>query len=462
MSRGPVPVPDQRDERDEQHGRGEQPAAPGGEVERFPAELHLLGADERRHGFPDEDEAERGPHSPGREAHDEEVVSIADLARHRVAQAGRLRVAVLEVQVEDENERERQHERSEVPERATVSLPVHPAAEEAEHQIPHREELLEPRPLHVEVAEPLPLEVEPPHADLPDERRLAIHHRGLAVLPAVEVVPEGVPGGGLAFVDGGEEMRPDGLRREHAHPEHHRAGNGRQQLPSQQRVRPPDEHRHRDGGGGEEAHHVVRVAEPQQIGDEHQRPVGARSVGVIRPPHGEPRDHREAEQRDRVDLLVDDRLVPHRERRRADEGAEHAADDPLPPLREPAHEHALGDEEPHRRRGRARERRQHVDAHGHVGRDGEQGEHAPQQHEERIPRRVREPHDVRRREVLARVPHRRGRRQGEEIEQQHGRARDRGGEIRRSVVELGGGRRHEPQEVSEHATAPRAGRNPLR
>ena len=109
-------------------------------------------------------------------------------------------------------------------------------------------------------------------------------------------------------------------------------------------------------GRGEQAHHVVRVPEPEEIRDHDEQAVGLRPSGssdqrtvsheMIAMPH----------ERDRVHLLVDDGLIPDRERGGADERRERGAREPLPPLGEPADEYALGDEEPHsggNRAGRA-------------------------------------------------------------------------------------------------------------
>ena len=110
--------------------------------------------------------------------------------------------------------------------------------------------------------------------------------------------------------------RLDGERREAEDEREHRA---RGAAASGGRARPAREHRERDGGPGEQARHVVRVAEPEQVGDEHEEAIGRAPVGIVAPAHHEPRDDREDRERDGVDLLVHDALVPDRERRRADE-----------------------------------------------------------------------------------------------------------------------------------------------
>ena len=69
--------------------------------------------------------------------------------------------------------------------------------------------------------------------------------------------------------------------------------------------------------------------------------------------------------------------------------------------------------------------------------DGQQREELADQDEERVPRRVRQSEDVRGGDVLARVPHRGGRRQGHDVEAEHEHRRDAGREVRRAVVEVG-------------------------
>src|SRR5207302_8469803 len=100
---------------------------------------HRLGAEERRHRLPDVHQTQSGPHAPGGEAPEIEVVTIAHLAIHRIAQVGGLRRAVLEIQVVDERERHREHQRAEVPETSSVSLVMNPSAQQRSEE--HTSEL---------------------------------------------------------------------------------------------------------------------------------------------------------------------------------------------------------------------------------------------------------------------------------------------------------------------------------
>ena len=330
---------------------------------------------------------------------------------------------------------------------------MHPAAKQTEDQEERRERALQARVLTVGIAQPLPLEVEPPHADLRAERCLTVGDRRLGVLAAIEVVLEGIvgplgksagefeaiaAGGRLAFVDRREVGGANGLRGERTPTEDERADGGENEPPAQQCGGLANEHRDADRGDGEHARHVIRVAKAGDEGEQDEDPVGLASLGLVTPADGEPGGDREARERDGVDLLVHDRLRPDGEGRRTDECGERAADDALPALLEPADEHALGDEEPHPCAHGARDRREEIDPHRDGRCDREDREDAPDEDEERIARGMRQAERIRRRDVLARVPHRRlGRERDEEEEEGHPR-RDGGGEIGRAVVEVGG------------------------
>ena len=199
--------------------------------------------------------------------------------------------------------------------------------------------------------------------------------------------------------------------------EDQRAHAGGEQLPADDRPGAAEEHREPDGRGGEHARHVHAVADAQGVRDQDQGAVGLGAVRVVAPAHREPRHHGQQGERHRVDLLVHHRLRPHRERRRADEHGERAAGDALPPLREPADEHALRDQEPHRGGDGAGERGEEVHPHRHRGPgDREEAGDPPDEDEHRVARRVGDAQGVGRRDVFARVPHRRLGREGEHIQ----------------------------------------------
>src|SRR4051812_16922018 len=149
-SRGEAPVAEQWYERNEKYGRGHHEAAsrwPRGSRSRralFRCGLVVLSRLAAQHVsqlLPDEAESDRRPHAPRRVAPDVEVVSVTDFAIHRVAKAGVLRPPVLEVQIVDECQRHREHQRAEIPESLSVSIPVDVAAKqaEAEEQKRHHE-----------------------------------------------------------------------------------------------------------------------------------------------------------------------------------------------------------------------------------------------------------------------------------------------------------------------------------
>ena len=75
------------------------------------------------------------------------------------------------------------------------------------------------------------------------------------------------------------------------------------------------------GGSRQHAHQVVRRREREQVDDEHQVAVAPRIRRLVRPPDHEPEDEGNRQHAHRVDLFVHDRLVPHGERRGADQGA---------------------------------------------------------------------------------------------------------------------------------------------
>ena len=94
--------------------------------------------------------------------------------------------------------------------------------------------------------------------------------------------------------------------------------------------------------------HVVGVAESEQICDEDEDAIGLAAVAARRT--SAPMSQAtiaKTDERDGVHLLVHDRLVPDRERGGADAAPRATPpSDSLPALREPADEHALGDQEP--------------------------------------------------------------------------------------------------------------------
>lgn len=162
--------------------------------------------------------------------------------------------------------------------------------------------------------------------------------------------------------------------------------------------------------------------------------VASRLVALLRPADREPADQHGLEERDRVDLLVDDRLVPDGERARAERDGGGRAGDAGPSRRQDPGERHVGDEEPEAPGSRARERGEDVDALGEGGRDGERTEEVRNEDEERIARRVRQSQHLGGGHVLAGVPHRGGGRERGEVHGEHDRAGDNRGYVRWPVT----------------------------
>ncbi len=390
------------------------------------------------------------------------------------------REAVLEVQIEDEREREREHQHRHGEGGAPVRAPVAHRAEPAEEREHDRDDALHPiRPVMRELpAEILRVvdDLRPiqrsrvTRVPAPGSLRGIVEDRRLAVLHAENDVPQRPPGGRLPFVDrrmeaganreigvdrqphDRDEQRRDrergvaGRARVHqcGEEQHARDGDRLPALESERHEQPPhtgdhqelrpldaalgigrgplllerriqqDEHHRPD----EHAHHVVRRGQGEQIDDQQQVVIVCLAGRLIVPAHDEPQDQRDGEQAERVDLLVDDRLVPHRERGSGDEGAGQRRDAPRPQHRHERAEPALGDEEPATRRDRAREGGEQIDPLRVGAGNRQQAEHVRHEDEQRIARRVRDAQRVRRRDVFRRIPELRRRCEREDIENQ--------------------------------------------
>src|SRR5690606_10793218 len=92
--------------------------------------LHGVGEPE-----PDRRQPDRRPESPDGEGDDEEVVSLADLARAEGEAVRRgLTKAVLEVEIEDEPHRQRREQGCDVGKADPVTLRMRPRPEDAQPQ----------------------------------------------------------------------------------------------------------------------------------------------------------------------------------------------------------------------------------------------------------------------------------------------------------------------------------------
>ena len=315
-----------------------------------------------------------------------------------------------------------------------------------------------------------------------------LEDRRLAVLAARQDVPQRRPRGGLTFIDRREVRRAD--RQEDVdrqagrrHAERHErkppvprvqrrvqdgeyeqeAGgvDGAHVLEPQRHQHPPERREHEElrpldasllvrlgplGGRLERrvqqhhhhrpdqhTHHVVGGGEGEEIEDQQEIVVVRFTGGLVVPAHDQPEDQGDREQAQRIDLLVHDRLVPHREGGRGDERAGERGEAARPDGRDHIPKPALADQEPTARRRRAGHGGEQVDALGVRPDPWDQTPHVPHEHEQRVPRRVRNAQAVGGGEVLRRVPELRRGRQGHDVEQQGAEGHGGGHEIGRAL-----------------------------
>jgi len=94
------------------------------------------------------------------------------------------------------------------------------------------------------------------------------------------------------------------------------------QLSAQQRARPVHGHGDRDRWRGEQSRGMDRVAESHQIRHEREDAIRLSSRFQVEPAQHEPGGQRQTHERERIHLLHDYTLVPHRERRCAEQCCE--------------------------------------------------------------------------------------------------------------------------------------------
>ncbi len=197
---------------------------------------------------------------------------------------------------------------------------------------------------------------------------------------------------------------------------------------------------HDDRGRYQEAHQMVGRRQREQVHDQNELVVAPRGRGLVGPSHGQPQHQRDRQHTQRVDLLVHDRLIPHGEGRASHERPRGRRDAPPPPGSHHGLQPPLRDQEPDAGSHRAGRRRQQIDPPGVVAGEREQAPDVRQDDEERIAGRMGDSEGVGGRDVLRGVPELRGRRKGDEVQDQgaHGHAaRPQIG----SVSRAGGGRR---------------------
>jgi hypothetical protein len=138
----------------------------------------------------------------------------------------------------------------------------------------------------------------------------------------------------------------------------------RVQLPVQQRARLDDQDERDQRRRGQERHQVVAHRQRQDEDHQQDQVVILALAQMVAPAERQPRQQRDREQRNRVDLLVHVRLVPHRERGRADQHGRTRADQAEDAVRRIERQDAVGEQEPAAVRARAHGGAEQVDAHG--------------------------------------------------------------------------------------------------
>ena len=225
----------------------------------------------------------------------------------------------------------------------------------------------------------MPLEVQPEHLHLRHKGRATNRNDVAAILFALDRAHQSSPGLGAegaarldpailtradgALVDEGLVRRANRDHREQRSTadERHRE-NGDQSPPRQQARTLADD------GGTERRHReqtcwVHRIAESDDVGDQHEKSIRPASGLEIQPHEHEPRREREARQRHRVHLLHYDALIPHREGRRAKHGSDGGSGETRAVGRDAFAKDAFGAQEPEAGGDRAAQRRQNVDPH---------------------------------------------------------------------------------------------------
>ena len=218
-----------------------------------------------------------------------------------------------------------------------------------------------------------------------------------------------------------QQQRPDG--REHDELRPLDVALARRHRPLLFERRQQQHHHHR---AHEHAHHVVRRGEREQIDDQQQIVVVRVARRLIVPTHDQPQNQGDREQAQCVHLLVDDRLIPYRERRRRDDGAGERGEAPRPQGGHERAQPALAHEEPAPGGDGARQRGEQVDALRIARHQRDQPPDVRHEHEQRIAGRMRDPEHVRRGDVFRCVPKLGGRRERQHVQHEGAERHDTG------------------------------------
>ena len=148
-------------------------------------------------------------------------------------------------------------------------------------------------------------------------------------------------------------------------PQHGGDDRGRIDPPVEERLGVHDEDEDADRRGGEERHQVVPDRQREDERHQDEQVVVLPLAQVLLPPEREPDQQRDGQQGDRVDLLVDVGLVPHREGCGAHQDGRSGPHQPEAAVVREVTQHVVDDEEPERVRARAHEGAEEVHPHRH-------------------------------------------------------------------------------------------------
>ena len=289
--------------------------------------------------------------------------------------------------------------------------------------------------------------------ELRGQGRLALGQRRRRVLvplknrgePGATRVPGGKhggrdPAGGLAkrvaLVDHRALGGPNGQEHVEGQADHDQGERAHPQVAAQKHPRGRHEQHQAQGRHGQKRHGVVGPAQDHQVARHQQEAPAPGFAAPVAPAHRQPGHRGDHQHADRVDLLVDHGLVPHGIRRGAQQRARRRPHQRPPVVAQQPPRDAVGHQEEEPARGGGSERGQQV--HPHRDRQPQRRQqndpHSRQHHEEGVSRRVRDPEDVSGRDVLARVPERRGGSQRDDVQEEDRRGGDDGGEVGRAVL----------------------------
>ncbi len=123
----------------------------------------------------------------------------------------------------------------------------------------------------------------------------------------------------IGLADDRTVLRPDGQKELGREPQAPGERGEGVELPADQDTWVHPDHEQDRSRRHQKGHQVVAQRERQQEDDQDQQVVIFSPAEVVAPAEDQPGEERDRHQADRVNLLVDDRLVPYGERRRGDQ-----------------------------------------------------------------------------------------------------------------------------------------------